>query len=333
MHRHLFPLIILIAVLTGVLWGTANTPWLLSWYVPQFCKSNFKSVELTTFSVGKQAFSFPETITLYDVKATFSFQGKEEQVTAKRIVVHDFVSYWRSGEQVRISANGLDLKFSSLEVTNAEVKALVVFRNAHPVAGEGVLAAARVKFARYLLDNVTARVGGNQSKFEISELSFDGYGGFLQGQITFEKLADPNYIVWLELADLTSQELRAIDTDFFSKIDGIFKGTLRVVGDLRQVSLLAVTLNTSAGGSVTAPLVKELSGQMKDDPVPKGVLTALSGKGNTPVGKMTLMLQSSNNNRLTVHYDLEDTNSGLQIKTSREVYLADGLRNVLFADR
>jgi len=331
MVRHLIPLVLLIILVVGGFWIALNTTILLTWYVPSFCRHELKDLDVKSFTIGRQALTLPETLTLYDVRLSGTFRGQALEVKAQKLVLRDVVTHQRKS-QARVSLYGLSLDYAAVHVDDSEGQALFIFTQNAVSHAEGMWGAATVRLGNYAWQNAMARLRGNERHLQIFEIVADAYGGTVKGQVTVENIFRPQYVIWIEAAGMSSEALKAINAPLFASVQGKVNGTARLVGALKELSLLAVSADIHQGGSVAPSFLATIAAWSTQEEQKQQVLSLSHQAKPLTCEKISMAFHSANNYRLSTSYGLESAVAGLRFKASRDESIPSGLGNSVFKD-
>lgn len=330
MVRHIIPLVLLIVLVVGGFWIALNTTAILSWYVPSFCRQELRDLSVKSFTIGRQALTLPETLTLYDVRLSGSFRGKALEVRVKKLVLRDVVTHQKKS-QARVSLYGLSLDYAPIHVEDSEGQALLTFARREVKHAEGVWGAAVVKLGEYAFENAMARVRGNEGHLQISEIEANAFGGAVKGQATVENIFRPSYVIWLEGTGMSSEALKAVDPSLFASVQGKVNGTVRLVGALKGLNLLAVNLDFF-GATVAAPFLATVAGGGSTAEQKEKALSLSRQAKSLTCEKISIALQSTSNYRLSTSYVFENAKLGLHLKVARDDSVPTGLGDFVFKD-
>ena len=329
MYRHVFPILLIVILLLGIFGAALNTPWLVNWYVPYFFQINNQTVDLKKFSVGRQKYTFPETLTFYDVEMVFEHRGQERQIKVKKLIWHDAMANGRLN-QSRLSCYGLFMRYAPWELENTETKLFLTFSDKKIKQVEGILGAQGFKVGVYHLVNATARFRGGAKNFQLYEIMADAYGGTISGQVTVENWAKPNFVLWLECQGMAAEEMKSVNEFLFSRLKGRVNGSVRLVGQEKWLSLLAINLELKEGGTLTSSLLQDVASGLSESGRKSQALALAAAEPSLAFEKIAVFIQSTNNNRMTVTYLFDKSKTGFRLKASREIYVASGLGEIVF---
>ncbi|HRZ40136.1 MAG TPA: hypothetical protein P5246_03915 [Candidatus Omnitrophota bacterium] len=264
MIRYVIPLIVFVVIVFGCAWVLLNTPFFVNWFVPQFAAEQFQNFKLESFVCRRQTASYPEYVSLKDVDMVVVKDGKRYEIHAERINVHDFIQAVRERKNIKVSIHGARFVSGKIEFQGIKANLDLALGEKTVDAAKGILFAKQARLWVYEFQDVDLKLQIDSKKAELNDIKAVAYGGAVTAQISYEFGPDFNYIFWFEFKDIVSSQLTRISNTFFSKVDAVLSGSVRLVG-AQQPDILAISLDANGGGtmdpSLFLPKEKELTEQ------------------------------------------------------------------------
>jgi hypothetical protein len=332
MRRHVIPSILLFAAFTGLFYLLLNTPWLITRVAPRYIKHYSNQAVTVKLHIGTQKFHFPETLVFTDFEATVTRQDISFRINARKLTLYKFFTYLNKRQSIRFLMNGGTVAHGGLSLGDLNVSGAVFFQGPYFSRLEGIFAAKAVGLRPYALRNMRGQFRAQRNKFLLQEVSAEGYGGKLNGQMTLEFSPEGNYSCWLELVGLKPAELARGGPWVFSQLAGPFSGALRVIWDNRQISLMSLDLQFDDGGTIGPVLTQKILSYRDHLDVKETLKSLVSPDGNLSVSGGKLRIQNTGPYRLLWNYAIEDNVGGVRLKEAQDSYMNGGLTAVLFPE-
>ncbi len=329
MKKHFFPIIFIVSVLGATGYLLLNTPFVLSKIIPRFADEYLKEINLKSFKIRKQQFSFPDTVELYDVEFVVEKGEKVYAFSAHQIVLHEILRSWKDEKQIRASLKGVRYENNHVAVKEFVVKLLCGFKEGAFFRLEGIFRGEDVSVLGYELQEVSGNVKMNRQRIQVSGLTGKGYGGDIQGQVHVELSPRVGYVVWLEFFDTMTEKLVSIQKDFFEGFEGTVDGTLRLIGGREKVDLFDVILEMPYGGFVYPQMVSAIAREVQDKDLKNRLEAVAYKEEKVPAGKVSFHLRNIQDSRLTMFVNLESKKEDIRIKETIEFVISDGLLHFL----
>ena len=328
MVRHFIAIVILFGIVVGVLYGLVNTPLLTEYYVPRFIQSQAKGLEVQSFKIGRQLFRFPDILELYDVQGRVSSQGKDYVFTAQKLIVYDLQQFFQNRQQLRLYWEGLTGESGDTRLNNLRAKVSLSWDQFIVTRIDGIFHGDGLSVLPYDLGEFTGRIKGNGQKIEIFELATKSYGGLAQGQIQVEMVPQCQYVLWLEYQGIDAVKVRSTGNLFFSQLAGTLQGSLRIVGNLGRVELLAMNFTMPQGGALGSSLLKRMMGPIDDLETKAQLETLLLSRDSFPVDSAVFAMRNAPGNKVVIDFNVNNKKEQLQLKGSQEFHFDLSLKGI-----
>lgn len=333
MRRYLIPIFVLFLIFFGGGVLLLNTTWISSASIPHSLATYFPGLKLESFKVGRQIFIPPNSLQLNNISLTVEQSGTKYEIMINQAAVDDMLSYLKLQKQMTLSLKGASVRWDMGAVDNLNAKFLVDFQPKRKMNVDGILAGKSLQVGRYLLKEFTTRLRGTEKKFQLFEFAAKGYGGTFRGQFDLELAPQSNYIFWLEFSGLSGAGLTVLDESLFGGVHGEIAGTLRLLGQDRQITLLAVSLTMPKGGTLDGALMRHLAEKYADEQQRAKILGGLeSSPSQFPVDKAALNLHSTSEFRSECSFQLESKSNDLFLIRSVNLNLEKGFKHFLLEE-
>lgn len=331
MRRYLIPIFILSVVFLGGMMLLLNTTWISMMSIPQYLGKNFPAMKIESLKVERQTFLPPNALELHNIALTVEQYGITYEILIPKATVDDLVNYLKLQKQVALSLQGADIRWGNGAVEGLNIKLRTDARKPGQVQADGILSGKSFRFARYQLNEFTGRVRGTEKKWQVFDLSAKGYGGTFTGQIDVQ-FSPLDYIFYLEFSGLNGKGLATLGESFFSMIHGEVEGTLRMIGNETEFTLLAVNMEMPKGGTLDAPLMRRVAEEYADSQQKEVILSGLQSSSSFPVEKAILNLHSTNDLRSVCSFHIENKAQNLFLIRSVNMKLDKGFRHFLLQE-
>ncbi len=316
MRRHLIPLIVLFGILFACGYVLLNTTWLLSNFAPRLAKMYLKSIELESFEFTRQSFSLPDTITLHQVKAVFAHAGVRYETEAEHIIIYEAKKIAEIPHQMKITIDGLKVSSERWQMSNSDLRFLVVFSESQLSSLEGIFRLAVFSSPPYQLENVIGKMTGGPDHWKIVNLTGNGYGGSFKGQLSGESQPQTTYTFWIEAAGIQTEELEKINLPLFASLRGKLDGSFRLIADPQSIAILDANFTMPEGGQFGEGLTQHLINRISDVEKQGIVDEILHSQKQFSFDRANIQLRNINDRMATVVVYISNDKEKIRLKES-----------------
>jgi len=330
MKRHVLPLLILLCIFVGGFYILANTTLVVSVLAPKTIRYYFTDMEIESLKVTRQTFSLPDTLHLHDVSLKLSRRGKTYSFQCEKLSFPDFRKLWHLKQQIRMSGEKLDAEWDLGKVQGVDFKLILTMKEKSLIKLDSILKGESVKIAQYQTKEFSARARGNDKQIQIYEISANGYGGKIKGQVQIDHKPRLAYIVWLEFMNLNTQELEPVHQEFFSKMQAGLTGTFRVIGNTERISLLDANFKAQQGGILTKELIDEVIKRIADSAQKNKLKVLVAANPKLPFDEGAFHLRNASDYVATVTFNIVNKKADLNLIENIGVDVQEGFKDFLF---
>lgn len=314
MKRFFLFLFCVLAVFFVFFYYLLNTPFFLSSIIPRFVKENYPAFNLQSLRIRNQTFSFPDILTLSNVQFSVEHKGMAYECEFSQIAFHDILNLKTANPQFNVYAKGGNIRWDNAHFKEAWFKVLFSWQENFQESIDGVLGGGETQVGRYRFDKFSARARKDEERFQIFEISANGYGGKARGQISTEDISLRNYVVWLEFFDLEPKELQELNEGFFSQLSGSLDGTIRIVGGVDGLDLFAGRLSFSKAGVIKPALLEKIIGKVSDEQQKERLQLVRQADKQLFVEQGYLHLDKSRNRQLILSFNLQNKTLNVNLR-------------------
>lgn len=329
MVRHFLSILFIFITIFGLFYGILNTPWLLSSIGPSLIEYYLPNiVEINSLKIDRQSFESPATIILKDIQCVFVIHDVEYQVDISAITLHEITTLVKEERKLKLSAKGVNVKSQLLKIVNATIEMALNLQR-RPPQFSSLIKGDAIQIDEIPGEGFSANVKGAKKAVQILDIALKGFGGETFGQVIFEFYPAYNYELWLEASYLSCEALEKIHKPLFSGLKGKLNGTLRLIGDQEQVTLLDVMMKFEKGLKIKTDLLSALVNYISDDKQ-KAVIKSLSQvQGEIAFDKAFLQVGTMQGDKMALTVDLENRQRQVALKELIQVNLQEDLKDFI----
>lgn len=332
MFRHFFPLALLSALFLGGFFVLANTPWLVNSYGPQWIEEQFSDLKVGTFHVDRQRYSWPDQLFLSGVQAQIRYREQDVGVEAQDVMIKGTVKSIKEQDPIKVSIREGKLTTADLQMSQFQLDLNIPAESLKNkvLAAKGMLRTERFQFRHYEAESVLVRFGVTPDQLQIVEASANLYGGkFQSGQVSFQFRPGALYLSWSELTGLNANLLGKLNPIIFSGLTGRMNGTCRLVGDVSKIEVLAIILNMTEGGILSADLLNRLWPYLHDTVYRTKIQSLAQQNQPFTFDDGTLYIQNIDPLTVALVIGIENKSQDIHIQERILVPIKEGLREFL----
>jgi len=309
----------------GILYLTANTPWMIQFAAPQFAESYLKGYQLEHFSARRQKFVYPGTFILNDVRLDVRKSGVPYEINIGRLKLNDAVSSWKTDRRLNVVMQGLAIQCPLGQVKDAEAKMALFLQNGTLALAESLFRHASVSIGKYSLESVSGHLKANREKMEILDLKGLAYGSEITGQVMNDFRAGMEYVAWMQFSHFEAGKLAEVNPFIFSRLNGTIDGTFRIIG--QAYDILSVDLQMSGRGQTTIEpgLVKVIREFVREGDALNAYNAALNREGEAAFDQAFIQLRRDRKGQTVLDFRLKNEEPPLTIKGQRVFNNSEGI--------
>ena len=321
-------LIFLCAFGLSFLYSSLNSPSFFEKNIPQWLNPRMPGVVIKELHIGRQSFSFPCQLHFKNIQVHI-LQGSQKIIGEIRAMDLRGTKMFSGQRQIFLRGEGLKITSDLVKVQAGQLTADVLWKGATVENIRGDFKSAEVSLQNYLLTDLSTKISGDQSRIFFNDFKANFYGGQMKGQIFLDYPKDIPYSITMELANVDLRQLRKVNPDFFSKVQGRLHGLISVRGGQRGLSALEASFDAPKGGEVKASLLQYLLEYIPQSVQRKDLEKLIKTDGNIPLEKADVIIKSLSDEKASANIQMESRKFNLDVDVTVDVNIEGGL-NKLF---
>ncbi len=220
----------------------------------QWLQRKYPEIHLESFQYKKRSFEFLNQIEFSDVHVVLKKDNLHFKIDFAGLKLIGHKSFWHPENIFDLSVLELDIKSSVFEMTRGRLKLKFALSKNHSMNLQGDLNVGNGSLGPYALEDISAGISGDERHLRLDQFAAVCFKGKLAGDILLRLSSVVSYELKLTFSEMRTEDLRSLNDQIFSQLNGNLNGTIQIEGTDDQIETLVSDLNVQQGGKIRSSL-------------------------------------------------------------------------------
>ncbi len=241
----------------GVFMMSLNSPLLTEYLLRLFIKKNFSQYQIKTLDIHHQQFHWPGRLILQDIHIDFNARDKQS-IKVSKIVIDQLNTLLGNPKSLDLQFDDINIQFPPWVIHNLDVTAQSSWQGSNSSQFQGALHIMDIEYQGNYIYNLECLFAGNNQRLDFKEVKAKSFDSDLKGNISIEYQPEFSYRMDFKMEHLDIKQLKNLYPDLVSQIDGRAQGTVKILGNKKDLRFFEINISMPQDGKIKASLLKKL---------------------------------------------------------------------------